>query len=322
MIDAAIVGVGRWGRNLVDSVQGQSDAIRFTRAVAHTPAKAADYCKEKGMALGGDYAEALADPAVKAVVLTTPHTQHAAQIAEAAKAGKHVFVEKPLTLTGASAAKAVADCAAANVTLGVGLNRRFYPATREIKRMIDAGELGTLLHVEGNFSANLAGAANTWRASRKECPAGGMTSLGIHALDAMIMFGGRIRILDAKSRRQALPYDVDDVTTMLLTFENGMSGYLATLQSTAHLFYVRVFGTKGWVLMDGYDRLVKQMGQGAPETVDYPSTPTLKLELEAFAAACEGRAPYPITTDEMVHGIAALEAISASAARGSPCQVD
>jgi predicted dehydrogenase len=322
MIDAAIVGVGRWGRMLVDAVQGQSDKIRFARAVAHTPAKAADYCAEKGMALGGDYAEALSDSKVKAVVLTTPHSQHAAQIAAAAKAGKHVFVEKPLTLTRASAAKAVADCHAAGVTLGVGLNRRFYPATREIKRMIEAGELGAPLHVEGNFSANLAMAANTWRADRKECPAGGMTSLGIHVLDAMIMLCGRIRILDAKSTRRALPYDVDDVTTMLLTFESGMTGYLATLQSTAHLFYLRVFGTKGWVLMPDYDTLVKQLGQGKPETVSYPSTPTLKLELESFAAACEGGAPYPITADEMVHGISALEAISASAARGSPCQVD
>ncbi len=322
MIDAAIVGVGRWGRNLVDSVQGQSDSIRFVRAVAHTPAKAAEYCKEKGIALGGDYAEALADPAVKAVVLTTPHTQHAGQIAAAAKAGKHVFVEKPLTLTGASAAKAVDDCKAAGVTLAVGLNRRFYPALREMKRMVEAGELGTLLHVEGNFTANLAGAAGTWRADRKECPAGGMTSLGIHVLDAMIMLCGRIRILDAKSRRQALPYDVDDVTTMLLTFENGASGYLATLQSSAPCFYIRLFGTKGWVLMPGYDSVVKQTGQGKPETVNYDPTPTLKLELEAFAEACAGRAPYPITTGEMVHGVAALEAISASAARGSPCQVD
>ncbi len=322
MIDAAIVGVGRWGRNLVDSVQGQSDAIRFVRAVAHTPANAAEYCTEKGMALGGDYAEALADPKVRAVVLTTPHSQHAAQIAAAAKAGKHVFVEKPLTLNRASAAKAVADCASAGVTLAVGLNRRFYPSTREIERMIQAGELGQILHLEGNFSANLERAAGTWRASRKECPAGGMTSLGIHVLDMMIMLSGRIRILDAKSTRRALSYDVDDVTTMLLTFENGATGYLATLQSSAFCFYFRVFGTKGWVLMPDYDTLVVQTGQGEPRTRKFEPAPTLKHELEAFARAAEGGAPYPITADEMVYGIAALEAISASAARGSPCQVD
>src|SRR5688500_20264468 len=96
MIRAAIVGLGRWGQNLVNSVQGKSDAIRFVAGATRTVAKAEAYAREKGFPLHDTYKKVLADPKIDAVVLATPHTQHAAQVVAAAKAGKHVFTEKPL----------------------------------------------------------------------------------------------------------------------------------------------------------------------------------------------------------------------------------
>src|SRR5215510_13830435 len=96
MVRAAIIGMGSWGQNLVNSVQGKSDAIRFVAGATRTPAKADGYAREKGFPLHDSYEKALADPKVDAVVLATPHTQHAQQIAAAARAGKHVFTEKPL----------------------------------------------------------------------------------------------------------------------------------------------------------------------------------------------------------------------------------
>ena len=98
MIRAAIIGLGRWGRSLVNSVQGKSDAIRFTRAYTRTRASAEDFCREKNMPLAASYEEILADPQIDAVVLATPHSQHEAQVRQAAAAGKHIHVEKPITL--------------------------------------------------------------------------------------------------------------------------------------------------------------------------------------------------------------------------------
>jgi predicted dehydrogenase len=325
MLNAAIVGLGRWGQNLVDSVAGKSDRIRFTRAVARTPAKVAAYCQEKGIALSADYAEALADRSVGAIVLATPHTQHSEQILAAAKAGKHVFVEKPFTLSESSARAALDACKAAGLAVGIGMNRRFYPALAEMKRMIEAGELGTILHAEANVSANLAAAANTWRANRTESPGGGMTSLGIHGFDALVMLLGPIRIIDCRSARRVMPFDVDDVTAMLMTFESGVSAYLACIAATAHVFSLRVFGSKGWAHMPNYDTLVKATAAGwgpaGIETKNFPSTPTIKLELEAFADAAEGRAPFPIPPAEILHVVAAFDAMLSSAKRGSPCSV-
>ena len=102
MLNAAIVGMGGWGRQLVDAVledgRPKSERIRITRAVTRTPDNAAEFAKRHGLPLTDDYASVLGDPQIHAVVLATPHSQHVGQIEAAAAAGKHVFVEKPLTL--------------------------------------------------------------------------------------------------------------------------------------------------------------------------------------------------------------------------------
>ena len=99
MINAAMIGLGWWGKHSIDSVQGSSDKIRFVAASSRDTSQHADYLAAKGIAAKASYAEVLADNTVDAVVLTTPHSQHHQQILDAAAAGKHVFVEKPVTLT-------------------------------------------------------------------------------------------------------------------------------------------------------------------------------------------------------------------------------
>src|SRR5439155_6874090 len=95
MIRAAIVGLGGWGQNLVASVQGKSDAIRFIAGATRTPEKSRAFADAHGFPLHDRYEKVLADPAIDAVVLATPHRLHAGQIIAAARAGKHVFAEKP-----------------------------------------------------------------------------------------------------------------------------------------------------------------------------------------------------------------------------------
>ena len=139
MINAAIVGLGRWGQNLVNSIQGKSDKIRIVAGVTRTREKAAGYAKRQDFPLYDNYGKVLVSPRVEAIVLATPHSQHAVQIIAAAKAGKHVFTEKPFALTRQDAAACIKACANNNVTLAVGYNWRFQPALQEIKRMLDAG---------------------------------------------------------------------------------------------------------------------------------------------------------------------------------------
>lgn len=319
MINAAIVGLGRWGQILVESVQGASEHIRFAAGVTRTPSKAAEFCDRQGIALGDDYDAVLSDPRIDAVVLATPHSRHLQQILAAARAGKHVFCEKPFTMTAADAKTALNALSAAGLKVGVGHNRRFSPNLRELKARIDSGTLGELLHIEGQFAADMAGAGGTWRDSREESPGGGMTSLGIHLVDTYVFLFGRVADVRALSRRIAIPYDIDDTTAVLMTFENGRTGYLGTIAASATLFQVRAFGTSGWVEATGHDRLAWAMTDGSADQkqypgYEYPGIRTVRDELEAFARSIAGENDPAIPPDEIHHGVAVMEAIFRSAA--------
>src|SRR5437764_6173468 len=220
MIRAAIVGIGRWGRTLVGGVQGKSTAIRFTAGHNRTRANAEAFCAEQGIALRDSLDAILADPAVDAVVFATPHSEHGGQVERAAAAGKHVFMEKPFTLDRNSAARALDAVARAGVVLGVAYPRRFHPSMRELKARIDGGRLGTLAHcsAEQNGPAGLFMDPASWRALASEAPAGGMTAMGVHNLDAMIHLFGPIDEDYAKSLKIAISYDAQYKTSFMIGF--------------------------------------------------------------------------------------------------------
>ena len=323
MIRAAIVGMGTWGQNLVTSAQGKSDAIRFVAGTTRTPAKATDFAAKHGIRMVDSYARVLADADIDAVVLATPHSLHSEQIRAAARAGKPVFVEKPLGLTRQSSAEAVQACADAEVTLAVGYNWRFQPALREIRRMLDDGRLGKLLHVEGNFcgpSAYRFGREH-WRHDRDEVPAGGMTGRGVHVVDAMLYLAGHVDSVVAQSHRLAQDFGVDDTTSMLFQFKRGATGYLGTVIATAETWRMQVFGSKGWAEVGDVEHLTTwQLNvcfinpdnitqKQKPEIVTFEPVSTERAELEHFARAVVERRPLSIVGGDEVHNVAVLESI-------------
>ena len=319
MLNAAIVGLGRWGKRLVDSVMEagapRGDAIRIVRAVIRDPDKAREFLEGHRLTATSDYEALLADPDVGAILLATPHSLHADQAVAAAEAGKHVFVEKPFTLYRADAARVAAACKAAGVVLAVGHNRRFLPAMRDLKALIDGGDLGRMLHVEGNFSGpiGLELAADNWRANRVESPGGGMTAMGIHAIDTMVHLLGPVAAVRCQSARQVVEIDMDDTTSMLFRFESGITGYLGTLTATRRCWRIQVFGTVAWAEMRGPRSLDVSTVDEQVETRQYEIHDVERAELEAFARAAGGGPDYPLTPDEAVHGIAVMDAVIASA---------
>src|ERR1051326_5031138 len=137
----AIVGLGRWGRNLVNSAE-DSNTLRFTAANTRTRQTAEAFCREKSLRWTADLDGILRDPAIDAVVLATPHSQHRDQVCRAAAAGKHVFVEKPFALSLADADQMLAAAERAGVVLAVGFNRRFHPSVGSLRGMVGNGRLG------------------------------------------------------------------------------------------------------------------------------------------------------------------------------------
>lgn len=315
MIEAAIVGMGRWGRVLVESVQGRSAAIRFVAGTTRSPEKAADWAAAQGIRLLPDYAAVLADPAVQAVVLATPHSQHAGQVIAAARAGKHVFVEKPFTLDRASAEAAVAAVRAAGVVMALGHNRRFLPAAARLQALIAEGALGTLCHIEGNISGPgaLAYRPGMWRADPMESPAGGLAGMGIHMLDFFQMLCGPMTEVAVVSHARVLSNGLDDTTAALVRFANGMTGTLTTLAAVPRLWRVQLFGSAAWVEMWGTETLVIGREGQPHERIRFERCDTERAELEAFAAACAGGPAYPLSLEEAVHSAAVFEAVARGA---------
>lgn len=319
MLNTAIVGMGNWGRTLVNSVQGRNGSqIRFVAGTTGTLDRARDYAAEKGIRLHATYDAVLADPEVQAVALASPHGIHAEQVIAAAAAGKHVFVEKPFTLTRASAEAAVAACARAGVVMALGHNRRFLPAVAEMKAMTTDGRIGTLLHVEGHFSG--PGAQNykpgMWRADRAESPLGGMGGMGIHMVDMIIHLAGRFRDVRVLSHAQ-VSTTIDDTTAMLATLESGATCTFATLALAPRMWRVALYGTAGWAALQGHEQLTYCPLNGTPEATTFPVTDIERAELEAFATACAGGAAYPLPTDEAIHGVSVFESMIGAAASGS-----
>ncbi|HUF81016.1 MAG TPA: Gfo/Idh/MocA family oxidoreductase [Burkholderiales bacterium] len=324
MLRAAIFGMGRWGNRLTESVQG-SEKIRFVKGISREPAHHKDFSQRTGIKVVSSYGRVLKDPEVDAVVLATPHSLHTKQIIQAARAGKHVFVEKPITLTRKSAEKAIEACRAAGITLGIGLNRRHAPSFIELMNRVRAGQIGDVLHVEGAHSGptGFGLKPGNWRSTRVEAPAGGMTARGIHALDAMIQVAGLVTSVFAYSEKRKLPADIDmdDTTSMLLKFASGATGSLSALFVTADFYRLHVFGTKGWLEIRGDTELFARGLEGQPERIPLEAVDKERAELEAFADAVAERKPFAVPADEALNGIAVLEAIVASAAKGKPIKI-
>jgi len=335
MIRAALMGMGRWGRNLADSVHGRSEVIRFVAGWNRTLDNAREYAASHDMRLYERMDDLLADASIDAVVIATPHTAHADEIVAAARAGKHVFCEKPFALDSAGAERAIAACAQAGVTLAVGFNWRFQPALREIRAMLQDGRLGKLLHIEGNFCGPSVYrfASGHWRQQREEGPAGGMTGRGVHVVDAMLYLAGPVETVYAQSFRQVLAAGLDDTTSMLFRFAGGGTGYLGSVIATAETWRMQVFGARGWAEVGDVEHLSTwqlrtcfidpddPFRHRKPEVHTFEATSTERAELEHFARAAMAHQPLAVAGGDEQHGVAVLEGIVASAREGAAVRV-
>jgi predicted dehydrogenase len=325
MIRAAVVGLGWWGQNLVNSVRA-SEAIRFTVAHTRTQANAAGFCSEAGLRWVGSLDDVLSDGSIDAVVFATPHTQHPQQVIAAAAAGKHVFVEKPFSLSVADSLRAAAAADAAGVVLAVGFNRRFHPSMRLLRQAIRSGRLGTLVTISAEQTAlhGISMAVDAWRARPEEAPAGAMTAIGVHLVDGMIDLFGPIQSVYAQVARRAAPL-ADDTTDVLLRFANGASGHIFCSTAATSHYRMAVYGTEGFAEILGHPmtafRLVPAGGGGVPEVVETPGFNMLTAELEAFAACIAAGRAFVTPLGEIMHGVAVFEAVAESAARGEPAAV-
>jgi predicted dehydrogenase len=334
MINAAVVGLGTWGKTMVESLAG-SDVMRFTTLQTRTVKPDVEaFSKQHGLRIADGFEAVLKDGSIDAVVLATPPSGHRKQIEAAAAAGKHVYCEKPFTFSKGDAEAAVEAVRKAGRVIGVGYNRRFHPEMVKLRERIGSGDLGVVQHIEANmtYPNALFLPPTAWRSQVAEAPLGGLGPMGVHAIDGMIDLVGEIDHVYCQSFARVVQSGTDDTTSMLFRMKNGASGYLGTMTTTGAGFSFQVFGSKGWQRLEGVthvvgapseERRTRQFGvckfqpvKGPLETWEAEKLDIVRATFEAFARAAAGGPPFPIPPDQIVHCAAVSEAVIRSATSG------
>jgi predicted dehydrogenase len=315
MINLAIAGLGSWGKNLVKSVQGTSTAVRFDIAATRTPAKASEFCREQDVRLVDDLSVVLEDPAIDGVVVAGPAQLHAEVAMAVLRAGKHVMVIKPLALfrEDADALRLAAD--EQDLVLAMGHDRCFLPAVDELRKRVSVGDLGRILHAEGNFCVDrfFGLPQGDWKSSDANSQPG---SLADHMLYTMIELLGPVKNLFVQAAHLAAPLEMSDTATVSMRFASGASGSLTAIGVTPVFQRLHLFGTEGWAEIRNNRRFEYRPIKGEGAVLEFPASDLLTCQLERFAAAIMGEKEYPVSPADAVAGVAAMEAMGRSAVSG------
>jgi predicted dehydrogenase len=303
-VKVGIIGLGRWAKVLTRASQ-KSDKLRIVSGYSRSEEKRAAFQQELGVPAARDLRTMLADPEIKGVILTVPNEQHLPVAIEVARAGKHVYTEKPIASTLEEGLEIEALEHRHGVTVTVGHSARLMAGIRTMREAIESGELGRVAFMEANFSNEraLELTPSTWRWYSAKAPGGPLSQLAIHQFDVLHYLGGDIVEASAMaSKLSPVGAEVDDQSMTLLRFADGKIGYVGSCWTSPGIFAVRVFGSKGLMhyeidfgTWDTPDKLHLTStlyiqrgkdGYGRREELKVPESDMFRAELELFAESC------------------------------------
>ena len=312
-VKLAIVGLGRWAKVLTRA-SSKSECLRIVSGFSRSPEKRAAFEREMGVAAAPDMRAILGNPEIKGVILTVPNEQHLPMAEQVARAGKHVYTEKPIAQTLEDGLKIAALEKQHGVTVTVGHSARLMAGIRIIKERIDAGELGRVAFMEANFSNEraLELTPQTWRWYKDRAPGGPLSQLAIHQFDVLHLLGGEIaEVSSTASKLSPVGAEVDDQSMTTLKFADGKLGYVGSCWTSPGIFSVRVFGSKGLMhyeidfgtwdtphLLHKASTLYIQRGKDGwakREEIKLPESDMFRAELEMFAESCATGKPNELT---------------------------
>ncbi len=306
-VQLGLVGLGRWARVLARAA-ARSEKLKIVACYTRTAEKRAAFAAETGISAVADLTDMLRDPRIQGVILTVPNEQHLPLAREVARAGKHVYTEKPIasTLEDGLAIEALEE--ECGVTVTVGHSARLMAGIRRIRAAIDAGELGRVAFLEANFSNEraLELTPQTWRWYKSRAPGGPLSQLAIHQFDVLHYLGGEVvEVSSMASKLSPVGAEVDDQSMTLCRFADGKIGYVGACWTSPGIFALRVFGSKGlmhyeidfgtWDTPDQlhqFSTLYIQRGKDGyakRKALPVPESDMFLDELEMFAESCRSQ---------------------------------
>ena len=297
-VRAAVLGMGWWSDVLADAVK-RGSSVEIVSCYTRSQDKRRAFAQKYGCAAAGSYEEILKDPSIEAVINTTPNGVHLETTAQAAGAGKHVFLDKPIANTVAEGQEIARVCDKAGVVLSLGYQRRRESHFRWIRREIDAGRFGKLVQAEGNISRDRLGKIDlsSWRYQAEGMPGGVMLQIGIHYVDVLEYLMGPVRRVRGASAQLVLPGDNPDVANLVLEHESGaISNLTASYASASEYYMMNIYGKTASAYYDLFSGLrhLKQ-GDARPAPIPCVANDTIREEIDEFAACVRDRSRKPET---------------------------
>ena len=320
----ACLGMGWWSDVLADAMQ-RSGKLRIDACFSRSEEKRAKFAAKYGCRAAPLYEEILDDPTIEAIINTTPNATHLETTREAAGAGKHVFLDKPIANTIADARALTQACRKAKVVLALGYQRRRESHFRWIRKEIDAGRFGKLVNAEANISRDRLGKIDlsSWRYTSEGMPGGVMLQIGIHYTDVLEYLMGPIKAVSGQFARLVLPGDNPDVASLVLEHDNGaLSTLNASYASASEYYLMNIYGKEASAYYDLHQGLRHiQRGAARAESIACPENDPIAEELEEFAGAIRGEAEPEMDGERATASLAVILAGIRSAKEGRRVEV-
>ena len=315
----ASVGLGWWSDVLADAIQ-RSGKLEIVSCFSRSEGKRNAFARKYRCAAASAYEEILKDKGVEGIINTTPNSAHLETTAAAARAGKHVFLDKPIANSVADGRAITEACRKAGVVLAVGYQRRRESQFRWIRKQIDAGVFGRLVNAESNISRDRAGKIDlgSWRYQAIGMPGGVMLQIGIHYSDVLEYLVGPVSAVSARLAQLVLPGDNPDVASLVLEHENGALSTLNASYASASEYYVmNIYGKEASAYYDLHQglRMLKR-GDSGFESLRIEKNDPLVEELEEFAAAARGNGQPEMNGERATASLAVIRAGILSAKEG------
>jgi predicted dehydrogenase len=315
----ACIGMGWWSDVLADAIV-RSGKLKIVACYTRSVDKRAAFAAKYGCRDASSYEEILADPAIEAIINTTPNDAHLSTTSAAAAAGKHVFLDKPIANTVSEGRAITQACAKAGVLLGLGYQRRREVQFRWIRHQIDQGTFGQLVNAEANISRDRLGKIDlsSWRYQAAGMPGGVMLQIGIHYADVLEYLLGPIKAVSGRLVQLVLPGDNPDVASLIFEHESGaLSTLNASYASASEHYLMNIYGKEATAYYDTHNglRLLKR-STDCPVAIACDANDTIVEQLEEFAGAVRGRGRPEVGGEYATTSLAVIRAGIVSAREG------
>lgn len=284
--------------------------------------KAADYAKRHGVPKWySDAAQLINDPAIDAIYIATPPLQHEEYTIEALKAGKPVYVEKPMALNADAAKRMVAAVAQYGTKLSVAHYRRAQPMFLKIKQLLAEKTIGDVRLVDLRMlqpqqSSIIANSEENWRLDPTISGGGLFHDLAPHQLDLMLYYFGDAKRFDGLSLNQSAQNGVDDLVSGHILFENGVvfnGTWCFTVAQGQQLDECTIYGSKGKITFPMFGHEVKLVLDGIEQLLSFEPLPHVEQPMIAQVTAYFlGQAENPCTGEEALKTMELLDGFTAS----------